>query len=396
MYSAVTVALTGPAPGPRVAGVSAGPADRALAKTRRNPIVKSLRHNYDLYLLLLPALAYLIIFKYAPMYGLQISFRDFNPVQGMWGSPWAGLKHFFRFFDSYMFVTVVRNTLALNLYQLLVGFPIPIMLALLLNQVPNQRFKKTVQTSIYAPHFISMVVMVGMLHIFLSPRSGLVNHAIGLLGAEPVYFFGKAGYFRSLYVWSGHLAERGLGHHHLPGRAVGGGPRAARGGDRGRRHQAAAHPAHRHSRHPPIAVILLILEMGDAVITSHALSNTASDRVFNAVNYLFLTVILLAVAYPLYFMAIASFSDPHLVNNGKLWLLLITVNRVARRLSGAIRAGTACQARLHHPERQHLLGAEQPELLDREQSGHPQHPHAAGCSRPAWGFPPTSTSSRPR
>ena len=125
----------------------------------------------------------------------------------------------------------------------------------------------------------------------------------------------------------------------------------------------------------PIAVILLILEMGDAVITSHTLSNTASDRVFNAVNYLFLTVILLAVAYPLYFMAIASFSDPHLVNNGKLWLLLITVNRVARRLSGAIRAGTACQARLHHPERQHLLGAEQPELRDREQSGHPQHPH---------------------
>ena len=181
-----------------MAVVSAGPAAQAVAKTRRHPIVKSLRYNYDLYLLLLPALAYLIIFKYAPMYGLQISFRDFNPVQGMWGSPWAGLKHFFRFFDSYMFVTVVRNTLALNLYQLLVGFPIPIMLALLLNQVPNQRFKQTVQTSIYAPHFISMVVMVGMLHLFLSPRCGLVNHAIGLLGAEPVYFFGKAGYFRSL------------------------------------------------------------------------------------------------------------------------------------------------------------------------------------------------------
>ena len=191
--------------------MSAGPAAQAVAKTRRHPIVKSLRHNYDLYLLLLPALAYLIIFKYAPMYGLQISFRDFNPVQGMWGSPWAGLKHFFRFFDSYMFVTVVRNTLALNLYQLLVGFPIPIMLALLLNQVPNQRFKKTVQTSIYAPHFISMVVMVGMLHLFLSPRSGLVNHAIGLLGAEPVYFFGKAGYFRSLYVWSDIWQNAGWG-----------------------------------------------------------------------------------------------------------------------------------------------------------------------------------------
>ena len=121
VYSAVTLALTAHGARPTVAVVSAGPAAQAVAKTRRHPIVKSLRYNYDLYLLLLPALAYLIIFKYAPMYGLQISFRDFNPVQGMWGSPWAGLKHFFRFFDSYMFVTVVRNTLALNLYQLLVG-----------------------------------------------------------------------------------------------------------------------------------------------------------------------------------------------------------------------------------------------------------------------------------
>ena len=301
--------------------MSAGPAAQAGAKTRRNPIVKSLRHNYDLYLLLLPALAYLIIFKYAPMYGLQISFRDFNPVQGMWGSPWAGLKHFFRFFDSYMFVTVVRNTLALNLYQLLVGFPIPIMLALLLNQVPNQRFKKTVQTSIYAPHFISMVVMVGMLHIFLSPRSGLVNHAIGLLGAEPVYFFGKAGYFRSLYVWSDIWQNAGWGTIIYLAALSAVDPEL---------HEAAIVDGAtklqriRHIDIPgilPIAVILLILEMGDAVITSHTLSNTASDRVFNAVNYLFLTVILLAVAYPLYFMAIASFSDPHLVNNGKLWLL---------------------------------------------------------------------------
>ena len=334
--------------------MSAGPAAQAGAKTRRNPIVKSLRHNYDLYLLLLPALAYLIIFKYAPMYGLQISFRDFNPVQGMWGSPWAGLKHFFRFFDSYMFVTVVRNTLALNLYQLLVGFPIPIMLALLLNQVPNQRFKKTVQTSIYAPHFISMVVMVGMLHIFLSPRSGLVNHAIGLLGAEPVYFFGKAGYFRSLYVWSDIWQNAGWGTIIYLAALSAVDPEL---------HEAAIVDGAtklqriRHIDIPgilPIAVILLILEMGDAgfekaylmknplnadtaeIIATYvyevgienaqysfsaAVSNTASDRVFNAVNYLFLTVILLAVAYPLYFMAIASFSDPHLVNNGKLWLL---------------------------------------------------------------------------
>lgn len=180
-------------------------------KTTVRNIKKSFRYNYDLYILLLPAVVYLVIFKYMPMYGLQISFKNFNPVQGMWGSPWAGARHFQRFFGSYMFWTVLRNTLALSIYQMFAGFPIPIILALLLNQVPSQRFKRTVQTTVYAPHFISMVVMVGMLQVFLSPRSGLVNHMIRALGGEAIYFFGKAGYFRSLYVWSGIWQNAGWG-----------------------------------------------------------------------------------------------------------------------------------------------------------------------------------------
>ena len=313
-----------------MAGVSAGSADRALAKTRRHPIVKSLRHNYDLYLLL-PALAYLIIFKYAPMYGLQISFRDFNPVQGMWGSPWAGLKHFFRFFDSYMFVTVVRNTLALNLYQLLVGFPIPIMLALLLNQVPNQRFKKTVQTSIYAPHFISMVVMVGMLHLFLSPRSGLVNHAIGLLGAEPVYFFGKAGYFRSLYVWSDIWQNAGWGTIIYLAALSAVDPEL---------HEAAIVDGAtklqriRHIDIPgilPIAVILLILEMG-------RMMSIGFEKAYLMKNPLNADTAEIIATY-VYEVGIenAQYSFSAAVgffNSVINLILLITVNRVARRLSG--------------------------------------------------------------
>jgi len=137
------------------------------------------------------------------MYGLIIAFKNFIAVKGIWGSPWAGFDHFERFFNSYQFTTVLKNTLLINLYELVVAFPIPIVLALLLNHVTHARFKKLVQTVTYAPHFISVVVIVGMLYLFLSPRSGLINKLIVALGGEPVFFMANVEWFKTIFVLSG-------------------------------------------------------------------------------------------------------------------------------------------------------------------------------------------------
>lgn len=158
---------------------------------------------WQLYAFLAPAVICLIIFSYVPMYGVQLAFRDYNPIMGITGSPWVGFEHFIRFFNSYQFKQLISNTLLLSLYSLVVGFPIPIILALALNQVKNSKFKKFVQTVTYAPHFISVVVLVGMLGIFFSVNGGLVNEVIKMFGGEPTLFMGEVKYFRHMYVWSG-------------------------------------------------------------------------------------------------------------------------------------------------------------------------------------------------
>lgn len=162
-----------------------------------------IRRNGGLYFLLLPTVVYFVIFHYLPMAGVQIAFKDFRAVDGIFGSPWVGLKHFRRFFSSYNFIIVLKNTLTLSFLQIVFNFPIPIFLALMLNQLHSRKFKKIVQTVTYAPHFISMVVMVGILRIFCAPSSGIINHIIELLGGERIYFFAKPEWFRSLYIISG-------------------------------------------------------------------------------------------------------------------------------------------------------------------------------------------------
>lgn len=139
------------------------------------------------YLLLLPAVAYVILFCYTPMYGLQIAFKDYKGALGIAGSRWVGLKHFRSFFNSYNFLQLLRNTLALSLYSLAAGFPLPILLALLLNETKS-RFKRFSQTVLYAPHFISMVVMVGMLNTLFSPSMGVINTLREALGMERYYY----------------------------------------------------------------------------------------------------------------------------------------------------------------------------------------------------------------
>ncbi|MGO1947839.1 MAG: sugar ABC transporter permease, partial [Brachybacterium alimentarium] len=159
-------------------------------------------HAWQLYVLLAPALVYLIVFKYWPMYGAQIAFRDYNPVDGFFWSRWVGLDHFVAFVTSFQFERLVANTLTINTVGLLVAFPVPIILALIVNQLPSERFKRMTQTVLYAPSFISVVVIVGMIHLLFSPSSGMVNHAISLLGGEPIFFMGTPEWFRPLYIGS--------------------------------------------------------------------------------------------------------------------------------------------------------------------------------------------------
>jgi putative aldouronate transport system permease protein len=162
-----------------------------------------MKANYDLYLFLLPAVIALILFSYWPIYGIQIAFRDYRPKLGFTGSTWVGLKHFKRFISSTYFPVVMKNTLTLSLYQLVAGFPIPIIFALLLNSMKGKRYRKLIQTVTYAPNFISVVVLCGMVILYLSPRVGVFNLIIEALGGEKVNFMAKPEYFKSIYVWSG-------------------------------------------------------------------------------------------------------------------------------------------------------------------------------------------------
>ena len=159
--------------------------------------------NWQLYLLLLPVVAYFIVFHYLPMYGLQIAFRNYSVRLGFWRSQWVGLEHFERFFRSYYSTQVIANTILISVYSLAVGMPLPILLAILMNEVRNKAFKRTVQTVTYAPYFISTVVMCSMIYLFLSPQSGVINRLLMALGGESIYFMGKPALFKTIYVLTG-------------------------------------------------------------------------------------------------------------------------------------------------------------------------------------------------
>lgn len=170
---------------------------------RRQPLSIYLKRNYQLYLFLIPAVVYLFIFNYMPMYGVQIAFKDYNIALGINGSPWVNFKHFQRFFHSFQFKNLLGNTLAISFYSLFAGFPIPIIMALLITHTRSVIFRNAVQTIAYAPHFISSVVVVGMLYLFLSPRNGIVNILIQTLGGQAQNFMGFPSMYKHLYVWSG-------------------------------------------------------------------------------------------------------------------------------------------------------------------------------------------------
>jgi putative aldouronate transport system permease protein len=165
---------------------------------------RSVFRNWQLYVFIAPAFIYILIFNYFPMYGVQLAFKNLSLRAGITRSPWAdpAFKHFIEFFSSRKFTTVIRNTLFINLYGLLAGFPFPIFLAIMLNELTNMRYRKIVQNVTYAPYFISTVVMVGVIKLFFA-NNGIVNQLIGLLSVEPVAFLNKGNLFSHLYVWSG-------------------------------------------------------------------------------------------------------------------------------------------------------------------------------------------------
>jgi putative aldouronate transport system permease protein len=170
--------------------------------SRRTAARRSLRRHWQLYLLIVVPLAYFVIFKYIPIANAVIAFKNYSPVKGPWGSEWVGFRNFELFFANPMFWTLVKNTFLLSVYTVLASFPIPIILAIALNEIRNGRFKKTVQLVTYAPYFISTVVVVSMTILVLSPRLGFVNDAIGLFGVPSIDFLGRPDYFRHIYVWS--------------------------------------------------------------------------------------------------------------------------------------------------------------------------------------------------
>nr|WP_245249767.1 ABC transporter permease subunit [Vagococcus allomyrinae] len=167
--------------------------------------------SWQLYVFVLPAFIYFLVFHYGPMYGVVIAFKDYMPSLGIFGSPWVGFKHFERFFDSYYFWDLMKNTLGISLYSLVVGFPLPIILALALNEVKDGFFKKFTQTVTYAPNFISVVVISGMLIAFLSPSTGIINHFIEFLGFERISFMEDPRWFKTIYVLSGVWQGTGWG-----------------------------------------------------------------------------------------------------------------------------------------------------------------------------------------
>ncbi|CAM3211211.1 ABC transporter permease subunit [Paenibacillus lupini] len=309
------------------------PRDSALTTkqtTKRTKTWKGIIKNWELYLFIAPALLYFLIFCYGPMYGIQIAFKNFIPTKGITGSPWVGFDHFVRFFHSYYFWDLIWNTLGISLYSLAVGFPIPIILALAFNEIRNGYFKKLAQTVTYAPHFISMVVMAGMIITFLSPSTGIVTNIIEGLGFHSPEFLTDPRWFKTMYVFSDVWQSAGWGTIIYLA--------ALSGVDPGLHEAAIIDGASRfqrvrHINIPtlvPTMTILLILSMGSLLgvgfekilLLQNPLNMTASDVISTFVY----RSGLVSAQYS-FSTAIGLFNS---VINA---VLLIVVNQVVRRIS---------------------------------------------------------------
>ncbi len=164
---------------------------------------KNMKKNWILYVMIAPVAVYYIVFAYTPMYGILLAFKNYKVKLGILGSPWVGLDHFQRFFSAYNFKQLIGNTVGISVYSLIIGFPIPIVFALMLNYLTHHKLKKIVQMVSYAPYFISTVVICGMITIFMAPDTGILNVLRGFFGLESVNFLARPEWFKSIYVWTG-------------------------------------------------------------------------------------------------------------------------------------------------------------------------------------------------
>lgn len=303
---------------------------KACVRTPWKKKLNKVTRNWVLYLFLLPTLIYLLIFHYWPMYGVQIAFRNFKPTKGIWGSPWVGMKNFDKFFHSYMFKDLLTNTIVLSVYQIVASFAFPILLALLLNYCVSNKLRKVTQMVTYAPHFISTVVLVGMLNVFLS-ESGIINHLLNLLGLRSVPFLSDAGMFRHIYVWS-HIWQR-TGYNSVI-------YIAALAGVNPELHEAAivdgANKLQRilHIDLPailPTAIILLIMSTGNMLSLGfekvYLMQNDLNLGVSEIISTYVYKIGLLNAQYS-YSTAIGLF------NNVINLVVLLTVNKIADKVSG--------------------------------------------------------------
>lgn len=182
-----------------------------FAQTSRLTKIKDhLRRHWQIYLMLLPTIIWLLTFLYKPMYGLQIAFKDYSLFRGVSGSPWVGLEHFNTLFDNQQFYRAVKNTFVISLYSLIFGFPVPILLALMFNEILHQGFRKTAQTIVYLPHFISSVIIAGIVITAFAPTSGIVNSVIEYFGFDAVYFLTRPEWFRPIFIGSNIWQEAGF------------------------------------------------------------------------------------------------------------------------------------------------------------------------------------------
>ena len=291
-----------------------------------------IRRDWQVFALALPALATIFVFSYMPMYGVQIAFKNFHPAFGIWGSEWVGFSHFTRFFQSPQFWTIIPNTFILSTYNLILGLPAPIILALMLNQTPNQKFKRIVQTVTYAPHFISTVVLVGMLQLFLSPHGGLLNILFGFLGGPPRFFMGLPQYFRHVFVLSDVWQRIGWGAIIYLAALAGIDPQlyeAARvdGANRFR--------LIRHIDIPgilPTIIILMILNLGTIMSVSfdkvYLMQNIVNLPVSEVISTFVYKIGISASRTPQYSYAAAI----GLFNTAVNFVMLLLANRIARKV----------------------------------------------------------------
>ena len=303
-----------------------------VRKTKFQKVLLNIQRNWLLYVFLLPAVVYMACFHYAPIYGLQIAFRDFKILKGFSGSTWVGLRWFERFFDTPRFWTILENTLSISIYSLIVNFFLPILLAIALNNIRSKYYKKFAQTITYMPHFISTVVLVGMMSVFFSPRSGFVNTILGMFGVDPIYFMGESEYFTHMYVWSGVWQSVGWGSIIYMAALSGVDPTL---------HEAAmidgASKVQRvwHIDLPailPTISIMLIMSFGKVMSVGY-------EKVYLMQNDLNLQVSEIISTY-VYKMGILSHQYSYsaaigLFNNVVNFILVITMNKVVKKMTGS-------------------------------------------------------------